>query len=78
MSTAELTINLPIEDASFLKSYAQQHGTTVDQLIASYAKILKGPPQSPLHPDIVKLTGLVPADLDGRDEYRLHLIKKHQ
>jgi hypothetical protein len=78
MNTAELTIHLPTEEASFLERYAQQHQTTVDELIASYAKRLKGAPESFLHPDIVKITGLVPADWDARSTYHQHILKKHQ
>ena len=78
MKTAELTIHLPAEEASFLESYAREHQTTVAELIASYAKRLERATNSTLHPDIVKLTGLVPADRDAREEYRRHILEKHQ
>ena len=76
MNTAELTIRLPTEEATFLERYAQQHQTTVDELIASYAKRLKGRATPLLHPDIVKITGLVPADWDARAAYHQHTLKK--
>lgn len=78
MNTAELTIHLPAEQASFLQRYAQQHRTTVDEVIASFAKRLNRPAKPTLHADIVKLTGLVPADWEAREEYHQHMLKKHQ
>lgn len=32
---------------------------------------------SPLHPDIRRLTGLIPADWDAETIYREHLIERH-
>jgi hypothetical protein len=78
MITAELTVQLPGEEVEFLKTYAQQHGTTVTDLLTRYVKRLQSSARPPLHPDIVNITGLVPEHLDARAEYRQHLLDKHR
>ncbi len=35
-------------------------------------------PNAEIHPDVLKIGGLVPPDVDARAEYRDHLMKKHQ
>jgi hypothetical protein len=76
MPTAELTLKLPAEEVEFLKAYAQ-HGTTAAELLATYVERLKATGHPPLHPDIVSITGLVPAEIDAKAEYRQHLLDKH-
>ena len=78
MPSAELTVQLPAEEVEFLKNYAQEHGTTVAEIVARCVKRLKHPTRPPLHPDIVKITGLVPRPLDAEAEYRQHLLDKHR
>ncbi len=78
MPTADLTLQLPAEEVEFLKDYARQHGTTVTEIVASYVSRLKANDQSPLHPDIVSITGLVPENIDAQAAYRQHLLDKHK
>ncbi len=78
MPSAELTVQLPAEEVEFLKSYAQEHGTTVAEIFARYVKRLKSSARPPLHPDIVSITGLVPDHIDVGAEYRQHLLDKHR
>ena len=78
MNTAELTIHLPAEEASFLESYAQQHQTTVDELVARYAKGLKRSVGYTPHPANRSFTGIVPTDTDARESYRQHVLEKHR
>ncbi len=78
MNTAELTIHLPTEGASFLEHYAQQHQTTVDQLVARYAKSLKSSAGYTPHPANLAFTGVVPADIDARETCRQHVLEKNQ
>ena len=78
MPTAELTLQLPAEEIEFLKAYAQEHGTTAAELLGRYVKRLKANGHQPLHPDVLSITGLVPADIDVKTEYRQHLLDKHQ
>ena len=78
MPTAELTLQLPAEEVEFLKAYAKEQGTTAAELLATYVKRLRANGHKPLHPDIVNITGLMPADIDVKAEYRQHLLDKHQ
>ena len=66
------------KEVEFLKNYAQEHGTTVAEIFARYVKRLKSSEKKPIHPDIVKITGLVPRNLDAQSEYRQHLLDKHR
>lgn len=78
MPSAQLTVQLPAEEVEFLKNYAQEHGTTVAEIVGRYVKRLKNSPRPPLHPDIVNITGLVPQTFDASAEYRQHLLEKHR
>lgn len=78
MPTAELIVELPVEEVDFLKSYAQEHGTTVATLLKRYAQALRNAPRRLPHPANVQFTGTVPADVDAREVYRQHVIEKHR
>ena len=78
MPTAELTLQLPVDEIEFLNAYAQEHGTTATELLERYVKQLKANGHKALHPDILSITGLVPADIDVKAEYRQHLLDKHK
>ena len=78
MPTTELTLQLPAEEVEFLKTYAQEHGTTAAELLATYVKRLRTNGHKPLHPDIVSITGLIPMGIDVRAEYRQQLLDKHK
>lgn len=53
MPTAELTIELPVEEVDFLKLYAKEHGTTVAALLKRYAQALRNAPRRLPHPATV-------------------------
>lgn len=78
MPSAELRLQLPAEELEFLKTYADEHGTTVAEIVTRYVQRLKLSESQPLHPDIVNLTGLVPADIAAKAEHHQHLLDKHQ
>ena len=78
MPSAELTVQLPAEEIEFLNSYAQEHGTTVAEIVTRYVKRLKSAERKPLHQDIVNITGLVPRQVDAETEHRQHLLDKHR
>src|SRR6266699_2243369 len=48
MPMAELIIQLPAEQIEFLKNYAQQHGTTVAEILASHVSRLRAADRPPL------------------------------
>lgn len=78
METAKLTIRLPKEDLEFAKQYAQEHQVTVTELIDRYLRRLRNTPGASIHPEVEKISGLVPSDIDARAQYREHLASKHR
>ena len=75
--TLKLTIRLPKGDLEYAKQYAREHRITVTELIDRYLKALQGRGGS-IHPEIEKISGLVPSDLEGLEDYRAHQVEKHR
>lgn len=78
MPSTTLTLNLPPEDLRSLQSFASQHGMSVADLIGRFARGLKTNPPASIHPEVLALTGLLPADLDAELLHRQHLLGKHR
>jgi len=78
MSNATLTLNLPSEEMDSLQSFAGEHGLTVAELVGRFAKGLKTVGPASIHPEILALTGLVPADWDAEAAHHRHLLDKHR
>ena len=77
METVKLTVRLPKNDLDFAKEYAQAHRITLTELIDRYLRSLRGG-TGPIHPEVEKISGLIPAEVDARDEYRKHALEKHR
>lgn len=77
MPTAELTVEMPVEELDFLRAYAKAQGTTVATLMQRYAQALRNAPRRAPHPANVQFTGTVPSDVDAREVYRQHITEKH-
>lgn len=78
MSTAKLTVRLPRKDLEFAKRYAQEHRITVTELIDRYFRQLRALQETPIHPEVEKISGLVPADIDAEALYHEHMMSKHR
>ncbi len=78
MATRKLTIRLPEEDIDFARDYAAEHGMTMTELIDRYLKSLQTRHKGPLADEIVRFSGIIPADIDGRREYHEGMAKKHR
>ena len=78
MKTAELTVRLPEEDLEFAREYARAHQLTVTELIDRHLRDLRTRTSDGIHPEVEKISGLVPSVVDARAEYREHLLKKHR
>jgi hypothetical protein len=78
MKTTELKVRLPVEEADFLETYAKDHDTTVDEVVARYARRLHGASARTPHADNLKFRGVVPADVDARAIHRQHIVEKHR
>jgi uncharacterized protein DUF6364 len=77
MDTAKLTVRLPKNDLEFAKQYAQAHRITVTELIDRYLRSLQAGVGA-IHPEVERISGLIPADVDARAEYREHLLEKYR
>lgn len=74
--TTKLTIRLPREDVDFAKSFAKAHGVSVTEVIDRYLRLLRTRQQSP-SAEVLRITGMVPAEVDGIAEHRQHQWHKH-
>jgi len=77
MNTLELTIQLPENEIKFLKKYAEYQGLTISELINRYIKSLKLSQNAQIHPDIKKITGIIPQHIDIQKEYAKYSTDKH-
>ncbi len=78
METAKLTVRLPRKDLEFAKRYAQEHRMTVTELIDRYLRRLQTGQTGPIHPEVEKISGLVPPDVDAEELYREYVMSKHR
>ena len=78
MESAKLTVRLPKRDLEFAKQYAQAHRITVTELIDRYLRSLQTRGGAAIHPEVEKISGLIPSDVDAISEYREHLLRKHR
>ena len=77
MATKTITIHIPEEDARFVEEYAQKHGRSVDEVLDTYIKQLQQRESGGLHPEVKKMTGILPADIEVEEEYYRHIMEKH-
>lgn len=78
MATAKLTVRLPKEEIEFAKQYAQEHRVTVAELFDRYLRRLQDTSGATIHPEVEKISGLVPSDVDAKELYLEHLAIKHR
>lgn len=74
--TAKLTIRLPARDIEFTKSYAKAHGMTVTEVIDRYLR-MRALEEQASSPELDFIMGLVPSDVDAKEEHKHHLRQKH-
>jgi hypothetical protein len=83
MDTATVTTVGETQTVQLPKGYHLAAGTVQvrqlgDAIVLEPLKPGPRPSRTPLHPDIVRLTGLVPADADAREEHHQRLLGKHR
>ena len=79
MDTAKLTVRLPKRSLEFAKEYAREHQITVTDLIARYLRRLQDEKPLPIHPDVERLSGIIPdEDVDDEALYYDHIERKHR
>ena len=69
MHTLPITIQIPAPHKSFLESYTRRHQVTLSQLIDTFVEQLQVVEGYTVHPDLRELSGILPADIDGQQEY---------
>lgn len=77
MSIATLKLDLPSEELASLQAFAMAHDMTVAELVGRFAKGLQAHRPSSIHPEVLALSGLVPAHWDVREERRQHEVERH-
>lgn len=78
MESRKLTVRLPVDDIAYLKGYARKRGITVTEVLHRYLFRLQELERVDIHPEVSRLTGLVPSEVDAREAYTLHLKEKHR
>lgn len=79
MTRSKLTVRLPEENLDFVKRYAAEHGQTVTEVLDRFlTRLREASAPHEIDPEIERLSGLIPADVDGEALYRAHLADKHR
>jgi hypothetical protein len=78
MGTKTVTIVIPEEHARFVEDYAERHGRSVDDVLDTYIKRLQERESPELHPEVKKMTGILPADIEVEKEYYRRIMEKHR
>lgn len=76
MHVSRLAVDLPATEIDFLNRYAKRHKTTVSNLVDRWIKSLK--PKPTIHPDIKKLTGILPGEIDFDKAITNYIMEKHK
>ena len=78
MKNAKLTIRLPAGELDFAKAYAREHDMTLTALVHRFFSQLRRSQDTDIPRSLEAITGLIPPDVDTRDEYVTHLQRKHR
>ena len=73
----KLTLRLNQQLIKRAKEYAAQHNISVSELVETYFLHLE-PEKEPTHTPLVqRLTGILPTDIDVKQEYEEYLVEKY-
>ncbi len=78
MKTAKMTVRLPEDELAFAKDYARKHGFSLTGLIHRYLHRLLQAESGDIPMEVRRVTGIVPAQVDARAEYRDRTIRKNR
>jgi len=59
-----LTISLPPADAEFVRSYAEEHHLSLDQVFNSFVRTLRRITTRPVDAELESLVGILPPETD--------------
>ena len=71
-----LTLELPEEDVSFIRRYANEQGVSVSDSMDRIIAFLRRTEQHPLHPDVLALAGILQG-VDPDNARMEAIAKKH-
>ena len=77
MEISKVTVRIPKEDLDFAKEYAKNHNLTLTELIDRYIKMLKINNQKMIHPEVEKISDLIPKHINARGNYIKAMERKH-
>ncbi|HEY1052664.1 MAG TPA: hypothetical protein VGE39_22995 [Prosthecobacter sp.] len=75
MST--ITIPIPDDDLRFLEAWTRDQGTTVEEYFTAQVGSLRRQESRPVHPALIRATGVIKPDVDAREAYLDHMTRKH-
>jgi len=78
MASKTLYVELPEGDVDFMEAYARRHGKSVADLLGMYIRHLRQRESRDLHPEVTKMTGIIPKDIDVSSQYLQHMVDKHR
>jgi len=61
-----------------METYAKKHGKSVAELLDNYIRHLQRRESQTLHPEVTKMTGILPEIIDVEPQYHQHMVDKHQ
>ena len=73
----KLTLRLNQRLIEQAKEYAAQHNISVSELVETYFMQLDLEREATHTPLVQRLTGILPADVDVKQEYEDHLVEKY-
>jgi hypothetical protein len=73
------TVTVPISDENleFLQTWTKANGMTPESYFSAQVESLRRQEGRPIHPALIRATGVIKADVDGRQAYLEHMAKKH-
>ena len=78
MAKKTLQVELPEEEVNFMESYARKQGKSVAEFLEQYIQRLQTLDADSLHPEVTRMTGILPEHLDVESEYYEYIREKHQ
>jgi hypothetical protein len=72
-----ITVLLPDEDLAFLRDFSAAQGTSAEMFLARQARNLREQMQQPLRGEVLRATGIISNEIDGREAHRNYLEQKH-
>lgn len=77
MNDVRMTIRLPADELVFAKACAKEHGFTLAGLVHHYFETLAQKEKGRIPTEVAEIAGVIPSDVDVRDDYYAAALRKH-